>query len=56
MEGVYEVAVVGAGVMGSWVAYTLAENGVRTVLLEQVPIMLKCVSYAILIITMYITS
>lgn len=35
MEGVYEVAVVGAGVMGSWVAYTLAENGVRTVLLEQ---------------------
>ena len=36
MEDVYEVAVVGAGVMGSWVAYTLAEKGVRTVLLEQV--------------------
>ena len=33
---VYEVAVVGAGVMGSWTAHTLAERGIKTVMLEQV--------------------
>ena len=32
----YEVAVVGAGVIGSWAAVHLAEKGVKTVLLEQV--------------------
>ena len=32
----YDVVVVGAGVMGSWTAYSLVERGFKTALLEQV--------------------
>ena len=35
-EEYYDVAVVGAGIMGSWTAVHLAERGMKTVLLEQV--------------------
>ena len=35
-SGVYDVLVVGSGIMGSWTAYMLAEKGVKTLLLEQV--------------------
>ena len=36
MSVVYDAAVVGAGIIGSWTAYSLQKNGAKTVLLEQV--------------------
>lgn len=44
-SAVYDVAVVGAGIIGSWTAHALAEKGVNTVLLEQVNGSAQCTHY-----------